>query len=291
MIAEALVFSYDDEIGLRNLIPVILDAGFDQIVVSYGSSNSVAYSFLEQYSGRVTLVRENRRLGKPSAFNAARNFLKGDILFMMSSDIQVSSFEVKRIISQFHNNVGAIVPPVIPTERPSIVNKTGELLWHIRDSFLRIISRKGEGVHGGELVIFRTNLIKRIPQVVNDEEFICMEIRSSGYNVVFSEYPIVRNLVPDNVRDYIIQRERVIFGHRQMKQFGFSPKVLDFLALEDPVNFCSSILTAMFSRPKLAIYILPLMCLELISILRSKTYSMRSNPVIWKFAESTKQRD
>ena len=77
MIAEALVFSYDDEIGLRNLMPAILRSGFDQIVVAYGSSYSGSYRFLEQYSDRVTLVRENRRLGKPSAFNAARNFLKG----------------------------------------------------------------------------------------------------------------------------------------------------------------------------------------------------------------------
>ena len=291
MITEALVFSYDDEIGLRNLMPVILSSGFDQVVVAYGSSDPGSYRFLEQYSDRVTLVREDRRLGKPSAFNAARNFLKGDILFMMSSDIRVFSFEVKRTLSLFNGNIGAVVPPVVPTERPGIVNKTGELLWHIRDSFLRIISRKGDGVHGGELLIFRTDLIKEIPHVVNDEEYICMEIRCSGYKVVFSEYPLVRNLVPDNARDYIIQRERVIFGHKQMKRFGFNPKVLDFLALEDPVNFFSSILTAMFSKPKLAIYIFPLVYLELISILRSKTYSKRSNPVIWKFADSTKQRD
>ena len=89
MITEALVFSYDDAIGLRNLMPVILSSGFDQVVVSYGSSDPGSYRFLEQYSDRVTLVREDTRLGKPSAFNAARNFLKGDILFMMSSDIQM----------------------------------------------------------------------------------------------------------------------------------------------------------------------------------------------------------
>jgi len=289
LIKEAMILSYDDPEGLRQVIGKVLSAPFDRIAVAYGSSGDWDYSFLEQIDDpRLIKIRERKRLGKVAAINSCLDLMHGDLLYLMSSDIVLDPSAILKIEDYFINDVAVVFPNVEPAERSGIVTKVGILLWQIRSAFLQQIVQRGEVPHGGEMIVFRRDLLSRIPDVVNDEEYICMSAAAEGKKVVYANDVRIGNIAPGDARDYITQRSRIIYGHRQVWSLGFRPQVMDFLLLSNPLLFIRTIFSAMRKRKDLAMYLIPLMILETISLLSSKKYPRRENVLIWDLAASTK---
>jgi len=289
LIKDAMILSYDDSEGLRHVLGKVLAAPFEKIAVAYGTSGASDYSFLEQIDDpRLIKIRERKRLGKVAAINSCIDLLNGDLIYLMSSDIVLDASAVLKIEDYFFKDVAVVFPYVKPVELPGGVTKAGVLLWQIRDVFLQQIVHRDGIPHGGEMIVFRRNLLPRIPDVVNDEEYICMSAASQGKKVVYASDVRISNIVPGNAKDYITQRSRIIYGHRQMWALGFRPQVMDFLILSNPLLFIKTILSTLRKRKDLTVYMIPLMILETISLLRSKRYQRRENVLIWEFAASTK---
>ncbi|MCL4451957.1 MAG: glycosyltransferase [Candidatus Thermoplasmatota archaeon] len=289
LIKEAIVVSFDDPQGLRQMIDPLLSSPLQTIAVAYGSSNRDDYSFLEDVKdARVIKIREKERRGKIAAINSCLDFLHGDIIYLISSDITFDSRVISQIESHFSTEVGVVFPDVVPVERSGLISRTGALLWQIRSASLKNIEDQGGIPHGGEMIAFRRDLLSRLPDVVNDEEYICMLAASEGMKVVYADDVRIKNLTADNVRDYIRQRSRIIYGHRQMWSLGFQPQIMDFLLLSDPILFFRNIYQALRKRSDLGAYMLPLLFLETVSLLESYRYGMRKNVLIWKLAMSTK---
>jgi cellulose synthase/poly-beta-1,6-N-acetylglucosamine synthase-like glycosyltransferase len=289
LIKEAIVVSYNDPEGLRQLIDPLLSSPFERIVVAYGSSESDDYSFVDEVTdARLIMIREKGRRGKIAAINSCLEFLHGDIIYLISSDIQFDPSAVMEMEQYFSSEVGVVLPDVIPVERSGLVSRTGALLWQIRNASLRNIVEEGGTPHGGEMIAFRRGLISKMPDVVNDEEYICMLAASEGMKVIYAENVKINNLTAGNVRDYIRQRIRIIYGHRQMWSLGFQPQMMDFLLLSDPMLFFKNIYAAIRKRTDLGAYLLPLLTLEAISLLGSYRYGRRENVLMWSFAKSTK---
>lgn len=289
LIKDAMILSYDDPEGLRQVIGKVLSEPFSRVAVAYGSSGGCDYSFLDRIDDpRLITIREATRRGKVSAINSCLGLLHGDLLYLICSDIVLDPDAILKIEEYFVNDVAVVFPDVKPAEGTGMVTKAGLLLWQIRDAFLQRIVQDGEVPHGGEMIVFRRELLSRMPDVVNDEEYICMSAAAQGKKVVYANSIRISNIVPDNAKDYITQRGRIIYGHRQMWSIGFRPQVMDFLLLSNPLLFMKTIYIAIRKRMDLAIYIIPLMILETISLLSSKRYPRRRNVLIWDFAASTK---
>jgi cellulose synthase/poly-beta-1,6-N-acetylglucosamine synthase-like glycosyltransferase len=289
MIKEAIVVSYNDPQGLKQMIDSLLCSSFVRIAVAYGSPNIADYSFLDEVNDtRLIRIREKERGGKIAAINSCLDFMHGDILYLISSDIHFDPSAISEIERCFSSEVGVVFPDVVPIERPGLSSRTGALLWQIRNASLMHIALKGEIPHGGEMIAFRRELVSRMPDVVNDEEYICMLAASQGMKVVYADNVKINNLAAENVRDYIMQRSRIIYGHRQMWSMGFRPQIMDFLLLSDPLLFFRNIYAAIRKRSDLGPYIFPLLLLETISLLSSYRYERRKNVLIWSLAMSTK---
>jgi cellulose synthase/poly-beta-1,6-N-acetylglucosamine synthase-like glycosyltransferase len=289
LIKEAIVVSYNDPEGLKQMIDPLLSSPFERIAVSYGSSNSHDYSFVEEARDeRLIRIRERERGGKIAAINSCLEFMRGDIIYLISSDIQFDPSAISEIERAFSSEVGAVFPDVIPFERSGLVSRTGSLLWQIRNTSLRNIADQGGTPHGGEMIAFRRDLISRMPDVVNDEEYLCMLAASKGLKVVYADNVKIKNLTADNARDYIRQRSRIIYGHRQVQSMGFQPQIMDFMLLTDPRLFFRNIYAAIRKRSDLVSYIFSLLLLETISLLGSYKYARRSNVLMWSVAMSTK---
>ena len=289
LIKEAIVVSFDDPQGLKQMIDPLLSSPFETIAIAYGSSNGDGYSFLEDVKdARLIKIHEKERRGKIAAINSCLDFLHGDIIYLISSDIHFDSNVISQIERHFSAEVGVVFPDAVPVERPGLTSRTGALLWQIRNASLKNIADQGGIPHGGEMIAFRRDLLSRMPDVVNDEEYICMLAASEGMKVVYADCVKIKNLAADNARDYIRQRSRIIYGHRQMWSMGFQPQIMDFLLLSDPILFFRNIYTAIRKRRDLGAYVLPLLFLETISLLESYRYGIRKNVLIWKLAMSTK---
>ncbi len=289
LIKEAIVVSYNDPQGLKQLIDPLLLSPFERIAVAYGSPNSNDYSFLEELTdARLIKIREKERIGKIAAINSCLDLMHGDLLYLISSDIHFDPSAISEIERCFSSEVGVVFPDVVPIERFGLASRTGALLWQIRNATLRHIAMEGGIPHGGEMIAFRRELVSRMPDVVNDEEYICMLAASRGMKVVYADNVKINNLTPDNARDYITQRSRIIYGHRQMWSMGFQPQIMDFLLLSDPLLFFRNIYAAIRKRSDLGAYIFPLLLLETLSLLGSYKYGRGKNVLIWNLAMSTK---
>lgn len=287
---DALVISYDDPEGIKHVIGLLIKSLVQKIIVAYGSTDISSYEFLEEMRDeRIVLLRENERMGKVNSLNRALEYSGSDILVMMSSDISFNPGFISALERYFRDEqTCAVVPCVIPKKESGLIHAAGTLLWLLRNDMLEFLDRKNGFVHGGELLALRRKAINRLPAVTNDEEYLCMNLSESGLRVRYAGDIIVQNRTPGSVSDYFIQRKRVIFGHWQMKSFGFHPPVLDFMIPAHPVLFTRTLISTLVKHPASMAALPVLAFMESCALVMSRSYEKYSDTVKWEFAASTK---
>ncbi len=81
---------------------------------------------------------------------------------------------------------------------------------------------------------------------------------------------VVRNTVPETVSDFLAQRTRVNYGHRQLSESGFQPATLDRLIWSRP-RMCLRVLARAISKKPVNSVRLPLLAsLELLALVRGR---------------------
>ena len=287
---DALILSFDDPEGLRNTIELVRKTRAARIIVAYGCSQGQDYSFARNMDdSRLILLRERTRLGKANSLNNALKLVRSEIVAVMSSDITFDPdcFEMANAYFE-QNHVAGLVPSVKPLHKDGAVSGAGRLLWSLRNTLLSQNDSNSESVHGGEMLFLRTEHLSDLPNVVNDEEFLCLSLEMKKLRVRYAPDIVVENRVPSNTHDYLLQRKRVIFGHTEMKKFGFNPAVLDFMLPAHPIRFLSVLFLTVLKRPMEASFLPLLLVLEAIALISSRNYGSTSNPTLWDFAKSTK---
>jgi cellulose synthase/poly-beta-1,6-N-acetylglucosamine synthase-like glycosyltransferase len=69
----------------------------------------------------------------------------------------------------------------------------------------------------GELVAFRS-FVREIPaDTAVDEAAIEAIVGKAGYRIVYAERACVRNKGPETMREYFVQRRRIIAGHQHLR--------------------------------------------------------------------------
>ncbi len=287
---DALVISYDDPSGLERVVTLLLKSEANRIIVAYGSSDDSSCGFVETIEDdRITLLKETERLGKVNSLNRALEHYDADILVMMSSDISIDPSSISRLAGYFSDKqTCAVVPCVVPQREFGPVHAAGRLLWHLRNDMLEYLDRKQNYVHGGELLALRREAVQKLPAVTNDEEYLCMSLAESGSMVRYAADVVVNNRTPGSVRDYFIQRKRVIYGHRQIKTMGFHPPVLDFMMPSHPVLFMRTIMSTFVRHPGSMMALPILAVMEACALVMSRSYEKHADPIKWEFAASTK---
>lgn len=286
---DVIILSFDDPSGLSRVLDLALHSHVKKIVIAYGNSNGFDYSYLDSVlDERVVLLRENQRLGKAKSLNRAMKLIRSDLVAMMSSDITFGSDLLDSVPSYFVNEkVGVLVPAVEPDCCRGIIGKAGALLWSLRNAMLQITDSQEGVVHGGEMLFLRRTVVRELPAVVNDEEFLCLTALKAGFSVKYMPNLLVHNHAPETFHDYLLQRSRVIFGHKQLFRSGFNPPVLDFMLPGRPLTLLRTLLS-MFSNPKQILYFPLLAAIEICAVVCSGSYGKNGDPALWEFATSTK---
>ncbi len=232
----AVIFSYNDGKMLLQPLRATLKSKVDEIFLLYGGEN-VPEEVEEIVDDRLIRVKETERKGKVNALNSIIPKINGELLFLISGDVSFDPIIFEKCEEKFTEEVGAISVKVRPRVHSNLTEGIGTLMWEMHDFQLSYLSGRGINVHGGEFLCIRTSLGWKMPEVVNEDEYLCLRAASMGLKVLYLESVEVENTVPSNPFDLFQQRRRVNYGHLEIVKEGKDPRVMDTLLVSDTTLF------------------------------------------------------
>lgn len=285
----AIIFCYDDFRSLAAILPVILKSKLDRIIFAVETCPEAARLIESIEDRRVTLFYSSRRLGKASAFNRCIRNVEEDLVYLISCDVMFDSTLIDTLDAFIDSKHCGAITSVNSRSHSGIIGEASRILWHIRDIELEYFQQLDRPVHGGEFVAIRREFLQPIPQVVNEDEYICLEAQKTGHMIRYVPTLEVYNSVPKTFSDYVTQRRRVIFGHLQMREFGFRPYTMNFRIWEDFMEFSRIIFRLIRKYPQDVLTIHLTIIMEIIShLFARKDLKTKMKHVLWKVAKSAK---
>jgi cellulose synthase/poly-beta-1,6-N-acetylglucosamine synthase-like glycosyltransferase len=266
------------------------------IVVASGCTDNTAGIVREVMTRdpRVLLVEEETRSGKASAVNQILAMCPSGLLALVDADIRLPRNSVMEVVRAFSDErIGAVgALPILGNAENGTVAKSAAIVWRVMSRALSELSMRGElSFVMGELYCFRTDIVKRIPAgVVNDDAYIATFVRSRGFKVVIAPGANFVTKVPSAIADYIAQRRRVTFGHLLIRtRTGRFATSMEGIALNHTSTLVRSMIREAVTRPTSIIRALLVLELEvaagLLAWLDSKSGKQH---VPWKRIGTTK---
>lgn len=196
---------------------------------------------------RIRLVVEEERRGKASALNKALVVAGGEILALIPADVQPVEDGLYHLLLPFRDSKVMVVTGQ-PVQHPSLGRKgligyIGEMTFRIWGRLIRTLNDMGIAAHcSGEFMAMRSGIVDRIPEEsAADDSYIAIMARRRGL-IKYARRAIAHNIMPSNLREYVNQRRRWLFGHFQTRRMtGEEPTVMD---------------TVFFTQTKIAIKVL-----------------------------------
>jgi glycosyltransferase involved in cell wall biosynthesis len=212
----------------------------DVTVVASGCADNTVLSVREfvKRDPRIHLVIESHRNGKPSAINKILDSISGEVLVLLSGDVRLpnASF-VDNLASYCTNGVGVVgCRPVPINDIRTKAGYMGHLMWNLHDRTLDAQIENGLRMQAGEAFAIRRQAAEYVPlDVINDDAYLVLRAQLKGQKFVYARQTTVLNRTAESSSDVLLQRARIIRGHRQLKQMiGVSPSVLDTLIFRRP---------------------------------------------------------
>jgi poly-beta-1,6-N-acetyl-D-glucosamine synthase len=167
-----------------------------------------------QRDSRVRLLVQERREGKASAINLFLNEARGDVMVLESADTLPSNGAFASLLAPFADPAvgmtGARPRPV--DSRTTVMGYSSHFLWSMHHTLALRTPKMGE------LVAFR-RLVDAIPSdTAVDEAAIEAAVTQAGYRIRYAGDAIVFNKGPESLRDYLVQRRRIIVGHKHLSR-------------------------------------------------------------------------
>lgn len=164
--------------------------------------------------GRIRLLVQDQREGKASAINLFLAQAIGDVLVLESADTLPSPDTYACLLAPFADRevgmTGARPRPV--DSRKTVMGYSSHFLWSMHHTLSLHTPKLGE------LVAFR-RIVARIPaDTAVDEAAIEACVARAGYRIRYAADAIVFNKGPESLRDYLVQRRRIIAGHKHLSR-------------------------------------------------------------------------
>jgi hypothetical protein len=165
--------------------------------------------------------------------------MSGEVLILLSGDVRLPSAHfVEALTSRFTDGVGVVgCRPVPINDIRTKGGYIGHLMWSLHDRTLEAQIRNGLRMQAGEAFAISRQAAEDVPlDVINDDAYLVLRAQLKGHKFAYAREATVLNKTPENLRDVLLQRARIIRGHLQLKQMiGVSPSVLDTLIFRSPL--------------------------------------------------------
>ena len=245
---------------------------------------------------RVVVLLEEKREGKISALNKIIQHASGDILVLACADIKIARNAIPRLVQDLtrHPELGAVdsIVELVNGER-LIMDRVSNLLWETNNATLdELDSQERLSQITGNLLAVRRELIEKLPDVINDDEYVALKVHEKGFQVKRAHGAQIWIGGPRTPADYLFQRSRVLQGHLQLIQrFGKMPTTFEFQILSNPERYLK-LLVRTVARLGHS-YLPPLIIagfLEIVSFQVAVVSSLaKRGRKPWRIVESTKQ--
>ena len=190
---------------------------FEIIIVESGSTDNT-HAILSRYAtqGKIKLARQPQRLGKSSAINFGLDLCKSDIVVMTDADASLEENAVKKLVENFADEkVGAAVGNLTLVSGKSMTSRMNHLFYKIFRQKLREWESKFDSASfwSGELCAFRKSLLERLDEdIINDDRYILLKIRSKGYRCISEALSHVYEKDAEDVSGQIHHKRRTTAG-------------------------------------------------------------------------------
>jgi cellulose synthase/poly-beta-1,6-N-acetylglucosamine synthase-like glycosyltransferase len=286
---SAIVFAFEEVGALRRCLPSLLASSVGEIYVMYGGTDGSREYVDSIADPRLHGVYETIRAGKWRAFNRAIELVRGEVVLLVSGDTTFDPTVIDRLVAQCTPDVGVVFPRVVPTNISGGVTSLGATLWELHDAQIIEFERKGLPVHGGELQAVRRTLLEPINGVVNEDAYLCLRAVEQGYRVLYDRSTVIGNTVPEVMDEFLAQRTRVNYGHRQLAAVGRAPSTLDRLIWKRP-EICVRVLARLVvDDPMNAFRLAMLAAVELVALTKgNRDFARRIDYSRWTLIRSGK---
>ncbi len=213
-----IFFSYSSQNDADYLLGNADHLGLDKVVLALGGEITLQDTVLEKDTGKVVLLFEKIRLGKAESYNRALKCLDSDITFLVSGDVRFDHAIFAQLASYFEDDVGMVIPRVVPSQYKSFPQRVGSIMWMIHDITMESASEHSKYFCGGEFQAIKHPMPLFSPEIINDDEFLCHQVYASGKKIVYARDIEVSNYMPSSFRSLLQQRTRINFGHIQSKR-------------------------------------------------------------------------
>jgi len=192
-----------------------------------------------QIDPRIHLIVENHRRGKPSAINKILETMSGEVLILLSGDVRLPNARfVDVLASHFTNGTGVVGCRPVPINNVHTKGGyIGHLMWDLHDKTLEAQIENGLRMQAGEAFAISRQAAEMVPlNVINDDAYLVLKAQLKGHKLEYAREMTVLNRTPESLHDVLLQRARIIRGHRQLREMiGVSPSALDILVFRRPL--------------------------------------------------------
>jgi cellulose synthase/poly-beta-1,6-N-acetylglucosamine synthase-like glycosyltransferase len=214
------IAAHNEEKNIQGLLSVVTqERHIDQVLV-VSSSTDRTNSIVEQFAQRspsVSLIAEATRRGKSSACNTIIDYAEKhgfDIIVYLGADNLPLRGSISALLSGFESeSVGVVGGKPEPVDSPdNFLGWASHLQWNMHHT----LSCKYEPKISGELMAFKTDIVREIPvAIINDDAYIQLVGESKGYVCKYVRFARAKLKGCSSVKDVVLQRRRVYLGHLQ----------------------------------------------------------------------------
>ncbi|MEM3551180.1 MAG: glycosyltransferase family 2 protein [Candidatus Bathyarchaeia archaeon] len=240
------------------------------IVVASGCTDgtvNVVKGLMSKYEG-LRLIEEGERRGKASALNKAFSASNGDFVVLVPGDVYPADEALYNLLLPFKDRrVSAVSgrPMQDPRKAPNgFIGYLANMTYRLWSRLMLKLNDMGLASHcSGEFMAIRRDVKTYIPEeCAADDAYIAISAKKHGL-IKFAPKAVCFNLMPSNIRDYVNQRRRWLYGHFQTKKYtGEYPKVMDTIIFSKPTLALKVITEEIFEKPKNLLYLLGAMLVE-----------------------------
>lgn len=237
---------------------------YEIIVVDSGSSDGT-WNLVKKFEDRgVTVLRQEKRMGKANAINFALKESNGEIIAISDANSTFGPDALGSLVKEFGNDVGGVAPRICPHSGASAWDRLFHWVHHV----LKTLESNVDSVFfaSGKLFAFRKMLITEIDEnAAADDLEIVLAIRRRKYKIKYAPDVKVTEKTPATQGEAKIQRVRRAFGvlqaMRRNMAFLFNPTFGSYGLIIFPTHF----LQVSF-QPFLIFYLLVAMSMKMIRI-------------------------
>lgn len=277
------VFAYNEEKNIEKNLKSLLKQDLNRVEIGEiivlvdgkGDNTRDIVKIIASQDKRIKPFYSEIRKGKSRSVNKFLSLAENNILVMVGADTVLDSRAVENLVKPlFDIKVGMTGGRPVPlNDKNNLMGFTVHLLWGLHHQ-VSLGSPKM-----GEMTAFR-KVISEIPDTAVDEALIEAKIKEKGYKVVYAPSAIVYNKGPETIKEFLVQRRRIYFGHYCLKRkTGYKVSTTN----------CFKTFYLLIKNFKFSIFTLLAVLLEgLARFLGWWDYILGRDHKIWKEAKTTK---